>query len=76
MPQSRLAALALRASFTLALYNTRAGGLQLSSVLLFRSTFDLILPDIPTFLASQICKSSRDEGKLDVYGVVCCFGPG
>ena len=75
-PSPRLATLAKRALVALALLNTKAGSPLLSKAHLFRSTFGLLPPAMPTFLAVRSRKSSEDEGRLGATAKGCRFGPG
>ena len=56
-PPPRLAMFAIRFRIALTLKNTKAGGLQLFRVHLFRSTFDLVSLAMP-----KICSNPRRGG--------------
>ena len=56
----------LGAPVFIALTLLKAGGLQLSRVHLIKSTFDLMSPVMPTFMASQVSEVTGDEGRLGV----------
>ena len=66
-PPPRLAALVERVLIALTHKNTKAGVLRTSRAHLSWSTFDLMSPAMPTFLASQIPEVIRGCGEVGCF---------
>ena len=62
-PPTRLATSAKNVLKAHTYHDTKDGGLQLSRAYLLRSTFNLISPAMPKYLASQI-HAPQDEGRV------------